>query len=434
MNRPNILFVFTDQQTAGAMSATGNRWLSTPNMDAIANGGVRFERSYCAAPVCGPSRAAMMTGRMPHQVGVDVNDQPFDASIPTIGTALRSAGYHTAYAGKWHLPASFVWENAQNFHGFEFLPFPRPPRGNLGAVTDPPTVDQAVEFLRRPHDKPFCLIVSLHNPHDICHDLFDRSIVPMSGDDAPLLPANFERDPDEPEFITDCRKRTYYGNEANRTAGWTPEHWRGYLHRYYRLVEQVDAQIGRLLAAIRDTGLERDTLVVFTSDHGEGVGGHQWVVKLMLYEEEVRVPLAIRWPGVIPAGVVDRAHLASGVDLLPTLCDYAGAQVPAGVAGRSLRPVIERLDEPGSPFVISELSPEPKDLPRRGRMVRTKRHKYIAFSYGRNPELLYDLESDPGERHNLAHRPQAADVLREHRAILARWIADTADPFTPPAV
>lgn len=429
--QPNILFVFTDQQTLRAMSAYGNPNLATPAMDAIADGGVRFERSYCNSPVCGPSRAALMTGRMPHEIGQNVNDVPLDESIRTMGHVFREAGYETIYTGKWHLSKAFSWQDA-DAHGFQFLSFPKPetPRGaGSGAVTDPLTTDKAVEFLRKKHERPFLLVVSLTNPHDICGGVTNLRFEPRPASAGPELPLNFPRDPDEPQFISECRQRRHYGQEQTRTWFWTLDHWRGYLHYYYRMTELVDQQVGRLLATLREQGLEEDTLVVFTSDHGEGVGGHQWVVKLMLYEEPVTVPLAIRLPGVIPAGAVDRTHLASGVDLLPTMCEYAGIAVPEGLAGVSLRPVIENPELPGRDFVISELQPDTRDASKLGRMVRTRRHKYVAFSYGRNPEMLFDLEADPGEMRNLAHVPEMQDLLREHRELLARWIEQTRDHF-----
>jgi arylsulfatase A-like enzyme len=431
--RPNIVFILTDQQTLRAMSAAGNRDLSTPAMDSIADGGVRFDNSYCASPVCGPSRAALMTGRMPHETGMNDNTGRFGDSHLTMGRIFRAAGYETAYTGKWHLNEGSFREPVDR-NGFAFLPANWPPHGHFGAITDPPTTDAAVEFLRRRHERPFLLVVSLTNPHDICYDLLGDRIEPLEDGVAPALPANFPRDPDEPQFITDCRQRRHYGNEQNHTWYWTLDHWRSYLHRYYRLVEQVDEQVGRLLAELREQGLERDTLVIFTSDHGEGAAGHQWVVKLMLYEEPVSVPLALRWPGVIPAGQVDRMHLASGVDILPTICDFAGVPIPDSLAGISLKPIILDPTLPGREYVVSELQPDTKDPAKLGRMLRTRRYKYIAFSHGRNPEMLFDMEADRGEMRNLAHRAEMAPVLHEHRALLARWIISTGDHFPIAAV
>jgi len=237
---------------------------------------------------------------------------------------------------------------------------------------------------------------------------------------------------DEPEFVGLCRKRTEYGPEMSWTHNWDENDWRRYLYVYNRLTERVDEQIGRLLRALEKSGLANDTLVVLTSDHGEGVAAHKWVTKLMLWEEVVRVPFVIRLPGAVPENKVDRTHLVSGVDLLPTLCDYADIAAPEGIDGQSVCPVIENPALPGRSHVVTELQPFLDDETKRGRMIRTARYKYIAFSHGQRPELLFDLENDPGETENLACLASYREVLSEHRELLSEEIEKTADPFVLP--
>ena len=198
------------------------------------------------------------------------------------------------------------------------------------------------------------------------------------------------------------------------------------------MTERVDQQIGRLLSALEESGLADDTLVVLTSDHGEGVAAHKWVTKLMLWEEIVRVPFVIRFPGVVPAGRVDSTHLVSGLDLLPTLCDYANIEAPAGIDGQSLRPVIENPNLPGRNNVVTELQAFMDDETKKGRMIRTARYKYIAFSHGQPAELLFDLENDPGETTNLAYQPVFGEILSEHRDQLKQEVEKTEDPFAFP--
>ena len=428
--RPNVLFIMTDQQTLRAMSAYGNPYLQTPHMDSLAASGVRFERSYCTAPVCGPARSSLITSRMPHVTGVDINGRTPDPSIPNMGQIFRQAGYTTAWAGKWHLPQSYPQGPVP---GFEYLPVPEGTKFRLGAQTDGPVADEAIEFLRRKHERPFLLGVSLHNPHDICWSLREDPPEPIDEGRLAPLPANFEIDPNEPEFITVCRRRTKYGPEILYTKDWDETRWREYLHQYYRHTEEVDVEIGRILNALREQGLEADTLIVFTSDHGEGAAAHRWVVKLMLYEEPATVPLVVRWKGVTPGGRVDRVHLVSALDVLPTMCDYAGVGLREDFEGISLRPLIEHPERPGREFVVTELASDSQDLTKKGRMIRTHRYKYIAFSFGARPEMLFDLVADPGEMNNLAGQRSAEAELDRHRALLRRWISETDDDFQLPS-
>ena len=423
--RPNVLFIMTDQQTAGAMSAVGNRYVNTPNMDALAQNGVLFEQSYCTSPVCSPSRSSLVTSRMPHETGVPHNNhQQFDTTLPSMGSIFRDAGYRTGWAGKWHLPESYPVGNT--VPGFEYLqPVPRPERDFNGLNVDDNVADAAIAFLKREAAEPFLLAVSLHNPHDIC-GLTEKGYPKPDDDHAvPPLPDNFAIDPTEPEFISRQRKRQRYGPENSETVGWTDAQWRYYLHRYYRYVEAVDEQIGRIMEVLRSQGLEDNTIIIFTSDHGEGTAAHKWVVKLMLYEEPAKVPMIVCWKGVTTQRV-DGRHLVSGLDVVPTLCDYAGIKCPDTLRGMSLRPVIESPEKSSRDHLVCQLYLNPEEA---GRMLRTERYKYILFSMGERPEMLFDLTADPGEMHNLAYDIRNRDILAEHRHLLRQWMADTNDDY-----
>jgi len=416
-DQPNILFVFTDQQTNRALSAAGNPHLHTPHMGALAQAGTLFRHSYCASPVCAPSRASLQTGRLPHETGVEWNGPGLPAHLPTLGEVLRPAGYETAWTGPWHIPEYFLNGDAR---GYRHL---CPAGRGLGTELDEFIVNQATQFLHEKHARPFFLGVSLLNPHDICYwimqrhpELLDR-FSPTG--ELPPLPENFAVDPAEPEFIQLCRQRDHYGNELQWTKTWDETDWRRYLAVYYRMVEHADASLGRILAAAR----QENTLVVFTSDHGEGCAAHRLVVKLMLYEEAATVPLIVSWPGRLPAGRVDETSLVSGIDIMPTLCDYAGVTPPAGLHGRSLRTVADRE------FVVTELVPDTKRTELKGRLLRTRRFKYVVFSHGQRPEQLFDLEGDPGETRNLVTQPAFQDELHRHRSLLEQWAKQTADTF-----
>ncbi len=440
-SRPNILFLFTDQQSRFAMSAYGNGFVHTPHMDSLAENGVRFENSYCTAPVCGPSRSSFVTGLMPHQTGVLYNEMGIHDGIPTMGDIFRDSGYHTAWAGKWHLPASYPevrWRQGgpqyiedATIPGFEYLPTPKGTQFRLGSQTDTHVTANAIEFLRRRHDRPFLLGVSLHNPHDVCWTVRERLGKAPEHVILPPLPSNFAIDPGEPEFITACRKRETYGPEMQFTKDWDENRWRVYLRRYYSLTEEVDREIGQILEALRIQGLEEDTLIVFTSDHGEGMAAHHWVVKLMLWEEVAGVPMIVSWKGVINPGV-NTVHLVSGMDVLPTLCDYAGLSSVPRMTGMSMRPYVETMSKAGRDFIVTQLYPDPAKKEMTARMVRTRRHKYIAFTTGGKKEILFDRDIDPGETRNLAFAAEMRGEVLRHRAYLRDWVKETGDTFAVP--
>lgn len=419
--RPNVLFLNTDQQSRLAQGWV-TPWIQTPNLDALSASGVRFTRGYCAAPVCGPSRSCLHFAQPSHRTGVMANHLKPNPDLPELSDLFRQAGYDVG----WHGMRGGDQGRSDDPDGALPVQIPDGPR--LGINNDGPVVDAAIQFLQRPRDQPFFLSLSLTNPHDICYWVMDRAQDTADpAADLPPLPDNVDPLSPDPEFIERCRRRTHYGQENSFTTGWDDDRWRRYLREYAALTERVDGEVGRLLAALRDAGLEQDTIILHTADHGEGMAHHRWVVKLMLWESVVGVPLSISWPGRIEGGQ-ERATLSTGMDVMPTLCDLAGIPSPPGLCGRSLAPVIEEgdADDPDDHVVI-ELHPDNEDLDFAARIVVSRRHKYVALSHGEPQELLFDLSSDPGETLNrVADNP--AEVAR-HRAYLADWIQRTDDPF-----
>jgi choline-sulfatase len=229
------------------------------------------------------------------------------------------------------------------------------------------------------------------------------------------VPANYE----VPELESECIMQKYINPrpfQAYTRTKWTQNQWRLHRWAYCRLTEMVDEKIGILLDALREAGLEKNTLVVFTSDHGDMDSAHRLEHKQVLYEESVRVPFIMSYKGTIPEGKVDDTHLVSnGLDLLPTLCDYVGIDIPKGRPGKSVRSLAE-----GKPvkrwrkFVAVESH--------YGRMVRTDRFKYCIHDSGKHAEQLIDLKNDPGEMKNLAEIEEYKDVLKTHRRVLQKWI------------
>lgn len=433
--RPNILFIFTDQQTLSAMSCSGNPHVHTPHLDALARRGMRFTQSYCTAPICGPSRSSMITSRMPHETGVDFNGATPDPSTPNLGHIFRKAGYHTTWSGKWHLPQSYI-RKGEEMPGFDNIPISDDVSSialALGDKTDFLFADDA-KFHLRWHaglsPKPWLYTVSLHNPHDICHYPMQPRPPYTNTETLPPLPPNHAIAPDEAQLISRRRDNSRYGQEVSHTTDWNETDWRQYLQTYYHMVQSADRAVGMVLDSLRKGGWEDNTLILFTSDHGEGVAAHKWLTKLSLYEESVAVPLILSYPGHIPEDTVNDTHLASALDILPTLCDYAGITDLPLHHGRSLRPVIEDPSSPGSPYVACELATDPSHPELAGRMIRTPRYKYCAYSWGAHAEQLFDMQDDPGEMHNLATDPDHHDTLLRHRSFLQEWIGKTNDPFS----
>ena len=426
-NRPNILLISTDQQSASALSCAGNRDLRTPNMDRLAAEGVRFSRAYSTHPLCAPARSSYVTGRMPHDTGVTSNKEPLrgDLHDQTLGRLLGDAGYRCALAGKWHIPGITPQEA-----GLEVLCGPR----------DDEIPEASAGFLQA-GGRPFFLFASFLNPHDVCQLARSQPLPqgpepePDSLAECPNLPANFEAPPYGPEILRLVQSHT---PRVYAAAGFTAEEWRRYRHQYFRIVEKVDAEIGRLLEAVRDAGRWEDTLVLLTSDHGEGHGAHRWNGKTALWEEVIRVPLLARGPGVRGAGRVEERLVSNGLDLLPTICEAAGAKAPADLAGRSLGPLL--AGEPPAAWrqdlvveTITGIGAGPGG-PALARALVRERFKYSVYALGRGREQLVDLATDPGEMVNLAVEERCGRRLaacRERLRSLCRSGGDDVGELIP---
>jgi len=436
--RPNILYIMTDQQHAGMMSCAGNPWLRTPAMDSLAASGVRFELAYSSNPVCMPARTSMMTGHYPSRFDMRSNGPakvPKETLANSLGQVFRRANYRTVFGGKTHWPEPM---NPQTV-GFEYIT--RDERDGLAGA--------CAAFLREKQERPFLLVASFINPHDICYMAIDAytkanqlpAMYPQSRVErqcvaeasrrpagaseeefirklCPPLPANHAPTADEPAALG-----RYGGFRGWARKNWKEEDWRLHRWAYCRLTERVDAEIGRVLAALRETGLDRNTLVLFSSDHGDMDSAHGFEHKSLPFEESARVPFILSWPGRTPAGRVDRKHLVSScVDLMPTLCDYAGIRPPEGLPGRSVR----RIVETGSaPAWREDVAIECSD----SRCLRTKRYKYSVFAGPGSQELLVDMEKDPGETVNLAGHKKYGAVLADHRRRLRERIRELGDAW-----
>jgi choline-sulfatase len=425
--RPDVVILLTDQQRADAFGAAGAVDVRTPVMDRIARQGVHFAKAFTPTPQCSAARAALLTGRHPHRTGVMGNvgeaagrrgrsgegrppagmSAPLDRSLFTIGRVFAASGYETAYFGKWHLGGT------PGEYGF----------ATHSTIGDAGLAREVVRFLQGRTAKraraPLLLIVSWLNPHDI-YGVLSAPPPAQSALAAAALPANLADDltgkpHPQRHYLEEDQGKPFVG--AGRDV------WRRYRAFYNGLVETVDREIGTVLDAVE----RRDVppIAVFSTDHGDLGGAHGLPYKgPVMYEELVRIPLVISWPGKVRAGRSDA--LVSLVDLLPTLCDLTGVAAPAGVDGVSLRPVLERPTSQVREVVFSEYYGKQNwRVPIR--MARDSRWKYVRYlGYG---EELYDLAEDPGELRDLAREPGAASARARLARELDEWIRRTGDPF-----
>jgi arylsulfatase A-like enzyme len=465
LSPPNILFILTDQQRFDALSCAGNPVVHTPNLDRLAAGGARFTQATCSSPLCGPSRAALLTGMHLHGHGFPRNAgiaQPgISESFVTRDELFARAGYLTGYQGKWHTGNTHLGcyagglrhymdeyhehlqarygpltpadgELVDRYTGWTYRPLPvdqmmrraredgfhMPHHPEAGVYPFRPedsltawTVDRTIAFLEEMPAGPFNVTCSILHPHaPLCvteryFRLYDPAKMPM--------PENIEDDFDypRPEPVPTALPLTDDGLGM-------------YISLYYGLVREVDDHVGRLLDALERTGQADNTVVVFTSDHGEMLGSHGNLSKSVFFEEAFRVPLLIRWPARIRAGTVIEEP-ATGADLAPTLLDLAGIEVPGHLHGRSLRAALLGESSHAPEFAYGSLG-EGEYLSRSFRSTETK------LVLGRGRPQLYDLSSDPGETRNLldSRRRKAEHVDRAHEVFdsLLGYLEDTQDP------
>lgn len=441
--KPNVVFIMTDQQFAEAMSSRmGNEFIHTPNMDQLASEGVVFSRAYCNNPLSMPSRNSMFTGYYTHQTGITKNaaknttdNEKYNQELPNLGQYFHNAGYATAYFGKSHL--SYNVNNVKE-SGFQQV---------NESDNDSVVSHDAVKYLKTKLKQPFLMVASYTNPHNICE--YARNIAgrnqklscgeigfPTESDVLPPLPFNYELQVNEPDGIGVLRRAYQTQTGLFPVGEFTETDWRKLRWAYYRMMEKVDAEIGLLLKALKEAGLEENTLLVFTSDHGECAGAHGWNQKTILYEESVRVPFIVKYKGKIASSNSDKL-VNTGTDILPTLLDYAGLTIPKSLPGYSLKPILTgKNPKKWRDYVVVETNLAQATglvngkIPNlEARMIRTERYKYCVYSQGKQRESLVDLINDPGEMANLAINPDFKDVLVQHRALLLKFGKEQNDPL-----
>ncbi len=474
--KPNILFLFCDDLAYQAMSCYGEKrhLLDTPNMDRIAQQGMRFDRCLVGNSICGPSRATILTGKYSHKNGFFNNSNSrFDSSQTTFPVLLQKAGYSTAIFGKWHLisdPVGFDEWNILPGQGIYYNPgmiHQGKQEKHQGYTTDIIT-DLSLEWLKnRDKSKPFMLMCQHKAPHRewapatrhlgwdkdrkypepetlfdtyegrskavIEHDMgIDKTFTEL---DAKLrAPTNMT-----PEQLKEWNAYYEPRNEEYRKANLSGKdlvRWRynRYMHDYLACVKAVDENVGRVLKALDDEGLADNTIVVLSSDQGFYLGEHGWFDKRWIFEESVRTPLLVRWPGKTKPNSVNN-DLVSIVDFAETFLDLAGIPIPAEMQGRSLVPVLKGetpADWRKSFYYHYYEYPVPHSVrPHYG--VVTNRYKLIHYY---KPDLdeweLLDREKDPLETKNFLNDPAYASTVKELKAELERLRKELDDTEPPP--
>lgn len=416
MKKPNILYIFADQMRASAMGCMRDEPVQTPNLDRLAAEGILFTHAYANTPVCTPSRASLLTGKHALSARCIVNDLRLPEDERSIADVLGGQGYRCGYIGKWHLDGisrHMFTPPGRRRHGFDhywaayncnhnyldakWFEDNSPELKRKDGYDADIQTDQAIGFIEQLNEDPWCLFLSWGPPHDP-YRTAPQEFLDLYPADEILLRPNAE------------------GADRAAIAG------------YYAHVTALDRNVGRLMATLNRLGLENDTIVVFSSDHGDMLWSHGRRNKQQPYEESIHIPLIVRWPGHLPAGKVEDVLIGVS-DHTPTLLGLAGVTAPAEMNGRDLsgRLLGRKVVAPASVFLNEHASFDQAQIWQPWRGVRTQRYTYARWLQGGT--LLFDNEADPYQTRNLALEPGHEMVLTELETELQGWLARLGDKF-----
>jgi iduronate 2-sulfatase len=439
--KPNVLFIFSDDLRP-ELGCYGNQHVKTPNLDALAAAGVRFDRAYCQFPLCNPSRTSLLTGRHPTTTGVLDNVTWFGAAHPdfvSLPKHFQANGYVTLRTGKvFHggIDDADAWTEGgqkRDFEGAKRTPTPQNQQqsdrwvileGNGESHADYKTADRAVEYLRKNKDRPFFLACGFTKPHSPptapkrFFDLYDPEKVPLPPDFAakPAAPEGFPK-PSVPARNGDL----FIDREA------TPEAAREMIRAYWASLSWVDWNVGRVIAELDNLGLREKTVIVFWGDHGYHLGEKgKWSKHGSLFEVGTRVPLLVVVPGAKGNGKAS-PRVVESLDLYPTLVELCGLPRPEGLEGHSLVPLLAdpqaKWEHPA--FTVAGSGKVA------GVAVRTERYRYAEWNDGKGGAMLFDEENDPHETKNLADDPKLVSVKAELAELTKKHTAAKAEPSKP---
>jgi arylsulfatase A-like enzyme len=440
--RPNVVFIMADDHAAHAISAYGSRVNETPNIDRLAREGMLFRNVFVTNSICTPSRAAILTGAYSHRNGVPVFNR-FDGSQATVAKLLHAAGYHTGMIGKWHLgsdPTGFDrWEilPGQGVYNDPVLYTATGEKTYSGRYATDVITDLGIDFIReRPKDRPFFLMLHHKAPHrEWTPDEKHRRM--FAGRTIPEPPTLWDDYATRTDALRENRQRVAddltprdlkvdppAGVEGKDLTRWK---YQRYMQDYLACVQSIDDNMGRFLDFLKESGLERDTIVAYTSDQGFFLGDHGLYDKRFMYEESLRMPFLVRWPAVVRPGSGSEA-IALNVDFAPTFLEAAGIAVTATMQGRSLMPLL-RGETPRDWRVAMyyRYYHDPGHHNTRAHYgVRTATHKLICY-WKKDQWELFDLRSDPAELRNLYGQPGQEAITAELKATLGRLRRELQD-------
>ncbi len=442
--RPNLLFIMSDDHAAQAIGCYGSRINRTPQIDRIATGGMRFDHCFCTNSICGPSRAVILTGQYSHRNGFYHNGNSFDGSQVTFPKLLQQAGYQTAIVGKWHLasdPTGFDYWNILPGQGAYYNPafIENGTKSTRQGYCTEIISDIALDWLQKGRDpgKPFLLMCHHKAPHrnwqpsERYRDLYEDQDIPV--------PETF--DDDYAGRLAAQQQAMTVEHHLNRAdlktdppeglAGAELKRWKyeRYIKDYLRCIASVDDSVGQLLDYLETSGLARNTLVVYTSDQGFYLGDHGWFDKRFMYEESLRMPFLARWPGHVPAGSTN-GDMVLNLDFAPTFLALAGVTPPDVMQGRSFARLLageEPADWRQAMYYHYYEYPGAHSV-KRHYGIRTTRYKLIHFYYDIDAWEFYDLQTDPHELRNRIDDPACAPLvaaLRQQLEALREQYGDT---------
>ena len=411
--QPNIVFILSDDHRWDYLSSMEHPYIETPNLDRLADEGVHFTNAFCTTSLCSPSRASFLTGQYASTHGVQNNLTPWKNRNVTFLELLKKEGYQTAFIGKWHMPGKLPeLRGVDHFVTFDVV-------GGQGVYFNSPLIingkrtpsrkpyiteeltNHTLEFIDRNHEKPFAVYLS----HKAVHAPFTP-------------PPELDHKYDAAEVPLPAEADSWTGMTRGNFTALQFAPLEKTMRNYAEAVVAMDQQIGRILTRLDELGISRDTIVVYTSDNGYLWGEHQLVDKRWAYEESIRIPFIVRYPGEANQPGRTAEQMILNIDLAPSLLDLAGAQVPSSMQGSSFRPILESASAPGRTawryeyfkdffYRIPEIN-----------AVRTATHIYIEYG-NKKPTDLFNIKNDPLQKVNLMNTEEGKKLAPQLKQLLA---------------